>query len=367
MARETKVGLLAGLAFIICFAVILANRGSNAPPGLANPFLPNGGLDFPKRIQRQQATQDGSPSTLRQIPRNSEAALPRTVNSNVPIQSGGALNSMVLENGPGNPTTAGPNGVNVPTSLADNTRPGDVAADVHRGLQDGFILRHSTTAPNRPDGNVTMAATMPAGQSVVPTQVAPEVRHTGQSPEPISHRVVSHTVAPGDTLSKIAAARYGTKSQSVVEAIYQANRQVLKDMDSLRVGMVLTIPPIDGATQSPSQEKFPASASDRSADSRRQPSVVPEPHTESGQKSKVEGVSKSSSNRGEGPQYRWYQVKKKDGFASIAREQLGDAKRWKELYELNKDKFPDPEKIREGVRIKIPNTSLAEAGKEKRR
>ena len=27
MARETKVGLLAGLAFIICFAIILANRG----------------------------------------------------------------------------------------------------------------------------------------------------------------------------------------------------------------------------------------------------------------------------------------------------------------------------------------------------
>ena len=27
MARETKVGLLAGLAFIICFAIILSNRG----------------------------------------------------------------------------------------------------------------------------------------------------------------------------------------------------------------------------------------------------------------------------------------------------------------------------------------------------
>ena len=27
MARETKVGLLAGLAFILCFAIILANRG----------------------------------------------------------------------------------------------------------------------------------------------------------------------------------------------------------------------------------------------------------------------------------------------------------------------------------------------------
>ena len=31
MARETKVGLIAGLAFIICFAVILANRGQTRP------------------------------------------------------------------------------------------------------------------------------------------------------------------------------------------------------------------------------------------------------------------------------------------------------------------------------------------------
>ena len=32
MARETKVGLVVGLAFIICFAVILANRGRQRAP-----------------------------------------------------------------------------------------------------------------------------------------------------------------------------------------------------------------------------------------------------------------------------------------------------------------------------------------------
>jgi hypothetical protein len=33
---------------------------------------------------------------------------------------------------------------------------------------------------------------------------------------------------------------------------------------------------------------------------------------------------------------------------------LGDAGRWRELHELNKDKFPNPQSIREGVRIKLP-------------
>ena len=51
---------------------------------------------------------------------------------------------------------------------------------------------------------------------------------------------------------------------------------------------------------------------------------------------------------------RWYQIKKNDRYVSIARSQLGDASRWRELFELNKDKFPDPQRIREGVRIKLP-------------
>jgi len=37
---------------------------------------------------------------------------------------------------------------------------------------------------------------------------------------------------------------------------------------------------------------------------------------------------------------------------------LGDAARWRELHELNKDKFPDPKMIREGVRIKLPTTKV---------
>jgi nucleoid-associated protein YgaU len=58
------------------------------------------------------------------------------------------------------------------------------------------------------------------------------------------------------------------------------------------------------------------------------------------------------------PHVRWYQIKKNDRYISIARRQLGDARRWREVYELNKDKFPDPQRIREGVRIKLPLTTV---------
>ena len=74
---------------------------------------------------------------------------------------------------------------------------------------------------------------------------------------------------------------------------------------------------------------------------------------------------KPSAGPGE-PTFRWYQVRKSDRYVSIAREQLGDERRWKELFELNKDKFPEAGAIREGVRIKLPATEVADS-RERRR
>ena len=52
---------------------------------------------------------------------------------------------------------------------------------------------------------------------------------------------VSHTVQPGDTLSKIARDYYGDDNQYM--RIYEANRDKLDDPDAIQVGQELTIPP----------------------------------------------------------------------------------------------------------------------------
>jgi nucleoid-associated protein YgaU len=52
--------------------------------------------------------------------------------------------------------------------------------------------------------------------------------------------------------------------------------------------------------------------------------------------------------------FTWYQVRKNERYASIARNVFGDPNRWREIHELNKDRFPNPDQIREGVRIRIP-------------
>lgn len=51
---------------------------------------------------------------------------------------------------------------------------------------------------------------------------------------------------------------------------------------------------------------------------------------------------------------REYAVKSGDTLSKIAKEQLGGAHRWKYLYEINKDRIKDPNKLKVGKKIIIP-------------
>ena len=57
-----------------------------------------------------------------------------------------------------------------------------------------------------------------------------------------------------------------------------------------------------------------------------------------------------------------YTVKSGDTLSKIAKEQLGDADRWREILDANKDVIKDPNVIQPGTELKIP-TPKAEPGK----
>lgn len=66
-------------------------------------------------------------------------------------------------------------------------------------------------------------------------------------PTPVQPRLLpasarTHTVRAGDSLYNIARQYYGTASNARVEAIFDANRDVLRSKTDLRVGMQLRIP-----------------------------------------------------------------------------------------------------------------------------
>lgn len=53
-------------------------------------------------------------------------------------------------------------------------------------------------------------------------------------------------------------------------------------------------------------------------------------------------------------QARYYTIESGDTLSKIAKEQYGDANRWQELFEANREVIKDPDKIYPGQRIRIP-------------
>lgn len=59
-----------------------------------------------------------------------------------------------------------------------------------------------------------------------------------------------------------------------------------------------------------------------------------------------------------------YVVKKGDTLSTIAQEQYGDANRWREILEANKDQIENPNVIRPGWELDIPGAGEAETEAE---
>jgi len=357
MARETKVGLLAGLAFIVCFAIILTNNGQRDPLPASSRMADASRRDTPKRMSRP-----ATDPTARDPLRTASPTTSTRANGNgptVPLRP--STPSGQDGDRPATPEWRRP----VPVTEYDPQREPIADADVAIGAVP--ILSPSTSLsshPPQPDDTASRttpsAGTLneraqPGGthgladppgtaQPQNPPSATRTTQHTAHdrppAPTQTQRRAVlaNYTVAPGDTLTRIAAKHYGQGSRRFIKAIVDANRSAIADPDKLRAGIDLVIPSMDATAVAPSGG---AVATDVATADR--PNARP------------------MSRPDRGGQYRWYQIKKNDRYISIAREELGDASRWEEIYELNKEKFPDAGMIREGVRIKLPMEQSASA------
>ena len=334
MASETKVGLLAGLAFIICFAVILANRGQTrrniaetlGPDRIADR-LALGNESIQPAPQNAARTQERQPGGGRPQPFHSSGnsqAHPNTrrvqtpVRDDGPVASGAEIDWAVDED-------QTERRIQADRHVTDERQVADAAGGAGRLNADP-----SLTAINpRQDNNAALEALLQSkGAQRTPDSVLSSDRERSTAPaQPAPTRTPSRTyeVKPGDTLTAIARSVFGSADGHHLDALQDANRSNLTDPDRLLVGMKLVIPDMANPTR-----QSPAKQID---------------------KQEARLVTDRASGRSN---FRWYQVKPSDRYARIAREQLGDAGRWDEIYELNKDKFPDPDRIREGVRIKLP-------------
>lgn len=133
-------------------------------------------------------------------------------------------------------------------------------------------------------------------------------------PVAVEPKTTTYTVANGDSLWKIAVKQYGDSNiQEHVDAIVAANPSV--DPDRLKVGTKLNLPP-----KQTSVNRLPAKEQAKLLDN---------------------GL---------------YAVKKGDTLSSIAKKQLGDSNRWREIYDLNREHIADPSMLFTGTQLRLPKS-----------
>ena len=184
------------------------------------------------------------------------------------------------------------------------------------------------TQPPAPDSRP--GATRLAGQNPTPRRTLPVVTGPTREPDSSSSRRPSgpsavdlHKVQAGDTFSALAVIYFG--SERYTQFLIDANPQIA-DPNRLSVGTEIRIP-------EPPAETTPRGT--RPAPAARSAQTTPQPPAS--------------------PRTRTYTVKEGDTFYGIARDVLGSAGRWEELFELNKELVKgNPKNLQIGQVLTLP-------------
>ncbi|MBI5865968.1 MAG: LysM peptidoglycan-binding domain-containing protein [Planctomycetes bacterium] len=170
-------------------------------------------------------------------------------------------------------------------------------------------------APRRPVADSEVEPTAPAKPEQRRQERTPPQEDEPPPAETKAAESIVYSVKAGDSLRSISLDHYGDAQYWPM--ILRANPEV--NPLRLKVGDELVLPPLEQPGEKP-----PATT----------------PRTE-----RPAPAAKS------GPVYI---VKEGDTLPYIARQLLGDSRRWREIYDLNRDQLETPSAIRTGQRLKLP-------------
>ncbi len=181
-----------------------------------------------------------------------------------------------------------------------------------------------------PQGQRPPRTSAPAPTDTFPPRPTP-------APVPVGDQPIERTyvVKPGDTLTRIASTVLPGKG--TVKALVDANKDVLPDPNRLRVGMTLKIPAAPAANALPPKPL---------TDSKKAETVELPPPA-------LKGGAESAASE--------YIVQNGDTLERIARKLFNDGRKWRDLYDWNRDQLSDPGRLRLGQSLKIKSGSSSAA------
>lgn len=387
MTKETKIGLLVGLAFIVLFAIILSEKG--ATPG----------TQIPSGLTMADAVPEGETTSNSQSPLHNAGKLPLHTQPSPPVGS-----TRVLVEAP---LTEEPVGQFVPqddskipllpesvvallnTPVADEEKQdtesaldsppltlAQAVADARKNQEElvGPVAKLAT-----PSGPAATKASLLDRADPFSTQVARNTTRTNnlndkpaESQKPRVAIKAIHMVKRGESLGKVAAKHYGRSTPARIQAVFDANRGILKNVHAIRTGMKLNIPDLDrigevfvSAPNLAAGAVVAAAKRERPDDQVRIPLPVNSRTRTSPPPTKVRSSAPDAPAttlaNAKSPGFRWYEVRSSDSLAKIARQELGDEKRFLEIFRLNRDRIPNRDQIKPGMKIRLPSKAIVSA------
>ena len=389
VSTEAKISLAVGLSFIICFAIVLTNRGRPLGPAVADrvsgdstPQRRNASnpIRLPDKVRDRLSPKGSAHSYARgENPRESGSkrvdstqsprrlpSKPKRFAQRAETPPGSAFtradvepspNPILPAHGPdelaatgrknGSRVTMGPPASGVDPSPLDGGL-GTTADDRASTLRAGDAAPYKILALN----DAASDSTEPPTSDRPLTRTAPtRTEKAADKPTSPSRRSeLRHTVLKGESLWSIVQKNYGRATGGLLNAVFEANRETLDSPDRLKVGTSLLLPEVNGHAPLVDRSKTVG-------DGERERTTKPPGDRSSDRDGKINRTNERRSPKQIGQErlaWRWYQVADGDRYATIAASELGSAKQWPTLFELNKDIFPDPDRIRGGVNIRIP-------------
>jgi nucleoid-associated protein YgaU len=346
VSRETKVGLIVGLAFILLFGIILSSRAGT------------------------QATAD-LPSGTSQKHQLAVQSLEHDVN----LFAGQDTLEIAKERDAGTTQVASDTLLprDEPLRAPEDLKPPESATP--RAEEEGrlaFIPARVET-PGREYERPPLtrdpedAAKDPAPKDTTGNIVIGKDKTEEAAPK-------TYTVAKGDTLGSISKKVYGSDAERTWRRLYEANKKTVKDANHLLIGQVLVVPVIPGLPAAPKKGAEPPARGDLDTLARtpsadpavKAPAETPSKPTlkTSLTRASRDGVPTlnadeigrmfgAKSDLAESPAVmpQMYVIQPGDTFSRIGSRVYGDAKYGKLLLLKNLHQVPDETKLKVGQKI----------------
>jgi nucleoid-associated protein YgaU len=324
MTRQTRIGLLVALAFIIMFGLVLGELSETANP-------------TPAPTAMEDISIYAHTSAVEAIP-------VETIEESYSRET----------NWPAGPEVVGV--IDVDRTLAARTPDREPAA-ARPAAGRAVTERPAESAQVVPPSTVHAAAAPPSR----PAAAGPAAP---ARPAPVATR--THKVQSGDNLTRIARKYYGPEHETKYKRIFQANRDKMADESTLQVGMVLVIPPMNAVASIPAPAPEPrraalaphgriASEPERAALAPRgRLAIAPLPRDEMTLAELDAHFKKPTAGRVASG--RVYVVRRGDSLTTIARKVLNDGSRASvlKLYDANRDRLQSPDHLAVGMTLRIP-------------